>query len=73
MEHQYQSGPVLRFEKRGRFLLLAYLGPLVRKLAPEGITLADYVRQRMGRTMQIYVGVISIIYMFAPMVMMMVS
>ena len=47
------------------FLLLAYLGPLVRKLAPEGITLADYVRQRMGRTMQIYVGVISIIYMFA--------
>jgi Na+/proline symporter len=46
------------------FLLLAYLGPLIRKLTPEGITLGDYVRQRMGRTMQIYVGVISIIYMF---------
>ena len=46
------------------FLLLAYLGPLIRKLTPEGVTLADYVRQRMGRTMQIYVGVISIIYMF---------
>ena len=46
------------------FLLLAYLGPLIRKLTPEGVTLADYVRQRMGRTMQVYVGVISIIYMF---------
>ena len=46
------------------FLLLAYLGPLIRKLTPKGVTLADYVRQRMGRTMQIYVGVISIIYMF---------
>ena len=46
------------------FLLLAYLGPLIRKLTPEGVTLADYVRQRMGRMMQIYVGVISIIYMF---------
>ena len=28
------------------------------------MTLADYVRQRMGRKMQVYVGVISIIYMF---------
>jgi len=46
------------------FLLLAYLGPIIRKLTPEGVTLADYVRQRMGRKMQVYVGVISIIYMF---------
>jgi Na+/proline symporter len=46
------------------FLLLAYLGPIIRKLTPKGVTLADYVRQRMGRKMQIYVGVISIIYMF---------
>ena len=43
------------------FLLLAYLGPIIRKLTPEGVTLADYVRQRMGRKMQVYVGVISII------------
>ena len=46
------------------FLLLAYIGPIIRKLTPEGVTLADYVRQRMGRKMQVYVGVISIIYMF---------
>ena len=46
------------------FLLLAYLGPIIRKLTPEGVTLADYVRERMGRKMQVYVGVISIIYMF---------
>lgn len=46
------------------FLLLAYLGPLIRKLTPNGVTLADFVRQKMGRSMQIYVGLISIIYMF---------
>ena len=46
------------------FLLLAYLGPLIRRLTPNGVTLADFVRQKLGRPMQIYVGVISIIYMF---------
>ena len=46
------------------FLLLAYLGPLVRNLTPEGVTLADFVRQKMGRPMQLYVGIISILYMF---------
>ena len=46
------------------FLLLAYLGPLIRNITPNGITLADYVRQKMGRPMQLYVGIISIIYMF---------
>ena len=46
------------------FLLLAYLGPIIRDLTPKGITLADFVRQKMGRPMQIYVGVISILYMF---------
>jgi len=46
------------------FLLLAYLGPLIRNITPNGVTLADYVRQKMGRPMQFYVGVISIIYMF---------
>ena len=46
------------------FLLLAYLGPIIRRLTPDGVTLADFVRQKMGRPMQIYVGLISIIYMF---------
>ena len=46
------------------FLLLAYLGPLIRNITPDGVTLADYVRQKMGRPMQLYVGIISIIYMF---------
>ena len=47
------------------FLLLAYLGPIIRTLTPEGVTLADFVRQKMGRPMQLYVGIISILYMFA--------
>ncbi|OIR23660.1 MAG: hypothetical protein BEU00_00260 [Marine Group III euryarchaeote CG-Epi3] len=46
------------------FLLLAYLGPIIRNIIPEGVTLADFVRRKMGRPMQIYVGIISIIYMF---------
>ena len=46
------------------FLLLAYVGPKIRDKLPGGVTLADYVRMRIGRPMQIYVGVISVIYMF---------
>ena len=46
------------------FLLLAYVGPRIRASLPEGITLADYVRARLGRPMQVYVGIISILYMF---------
>ena len=46
------------------FLLLAYVGPLIRNITPNGVTLAYFVRQKMGRAMQLYVGVISIIYMF---------
>ncbi|MCH2441173.1 MAG: hypothetical protein MK169_01820 [Candidatus Thalassarchaeum sp.] len=46
------------------FLLLAYLGPKIRSILPDGVTLADYVRIRLGRPMQIYVGLISILYMF---------
>ena len=46
------------------FILLAYVGPMVREKLPDGVTLADYVRMRIGRPMQIYVGVISVIYMF---------
>ncbi len=46
------------------FILLAYVGPMIRDKLPEGVTLADYVRMRIGRPMQIYVGVISVTYMF---------
>ena len=46
------------------FLLLAYFGPIIRNLTPDGVTLADFVRRKMGRPMQLYVGIISILYMF---------
>jgi len=46
------------------FLLLAYVGPMIRERLPGGVTLADYVRMRIGRPMQIYVGLISVAYMF---------
>lgn len=46
------------------FLLLAYVGPMIREQLPDGVTLADYVRMRIGRPMQIYVGLISVAYMF---------
>ena len=45
-------------------LLIAYLGPMIRSRLPEGVTLADYVEVRLGRNMQLYVGLISILYMF---------
>ena len=46
------------------FLLLAYVGPMIRGRLPSGVTLADYVRMRLGRPMQVYVGLISVLYMF---------
>jgi len=46
------------------FLLLAYVGPMIRDRMPDGITLADFARHRLGRPMQVYVGAISILYMF---------
>ena len=46
------------------FMLLAYVGPLIREQLPDGVTLADYVSKRLGRPMQVYVGLISVLYMF---------
>ena len=46
------------------FILLAYVGPKIRDRLPNGVTLADYVRIRLGRSMQVYVGLISVLYMF---------
>ena len=49
------------------FLLLAYVGPMIRDRIPLGVTLADYVRQRLGRPMQYYVGVVSILHVHIPL------
>ena len=46
------------------FLLLAYVGPMIRDRLPSGVTLADFARMRLGRPMQVYVGIISLLYMF---------
>ena len=46
------------------FLLLAYIGPMIRNQLPTGVTLADYVKMKLGRPMQLYVGIISVLYMF---------
>lgn len=46
------------------FLLLAYVGPKIREELPDGVTLADYAKSRTGRPMQLYIGIISILYMF---------
>jgi len=46
------------------FMLLAYVGPMIRERLPYGVTLADYVSMRLGRPMQVYVGLISVLYMF---------
>jgi Na+/proline symporter len=46
------------------FLAFAWIGPRLRRIIPEGITLTDFVVRRFGRTLQAYVGVISVFYMF---------
>lgn len=46
------------------FVVLAWFGPAVRRRLPEGITLSEYVRVRFGRAMQVYVGLVSLFYMF---------
>ena len=33
------------------FLLLAYVGPMIRERLPQGVTLADYAKHRLGRPM----------------------
>ena len=40
------------------------LGPRVRDSLPTGITLTDWVRLRHGRGFQLYVGLVSVFYMF---------
>ena len=35
------------------FLLLAYFGPIIRDLIPEGVTLADFVRKKIQKHVQL--------------------
>lgn len=48
----------------GPFVLLSWFGPAVRNRLPEGVTLSGFVRMRFGRLMQVYVGLVSVFYMF---------
>ncbi len=38
------------------FLLLAYVGPMIRDSLPDGITLADYARHRLGLARHVLQG-----------------
>lgn len=46
------------------FAAVAKLGPHIHERFPEGFCLTDWVRQRYGRTLQLYVALISIFYMW---------
>ena len=47
------------------FLLLYFLGPKIAKLTPDGATLPQFIESRYGRTAQIIVSLVAIIYMSA--------
>lgn len=46
------------------FLVVAKLGPEIHQRFPNGFCLTDWVRQRYGRTLQLYVVLISVFYMW---------
>lgn len=46
------------------FVLLCFLGPMVRSRYGEGFCVTDWVLQRFGRRMQILVAIISVFYMW---------
>jgi Na+/proline symporter len=46
------------------FVAYAWLGPMIRAAAPEGVTLTDWVRDRFGRSAEAWVAVVSVFYMF---------
>eukprot|EP00004_Rigifila_ramosa_P012640 TRINITY_DN2750_c0_g1_i2.p1 TRINITY_DN2750_c0_g1~~TRINITY_DN2750_c0_g1_i2.p1 ORF type:complete len:451 (-),score=123.88 TRINITY_DN2750_c0_g1_i2:38-1390(-) len=49
-------------------LLIAFIGPRMRQIYPNGVTFSDYIGDRYGSVMQVYTCIISIIYMFVFMV-----
>eukprot|EP00746_Dinoflagellata_sp_MGD_P145557 gnl/MRDRNA2_/MRDRNA2_78151_c0_seq2.p1 gnl/MRDRNA2_/MRDRNA2_78151_c0~~gnl/MRDRNA2_/MRDRNA2_78151_c0_seq2.p1 ORF type:complete len:525 (-),score=75.30 gnl/MRDRNA2_/MRDRNA2_78151_c0_seq2:174-1748(-) len=46
------------------FVAVAIIGPLIQKRFPDGFCLTDWVRQRFGRALQLYVALISVFYMW---------
>lgn len=50
------------------FAVLAVLGPRIHERFPEGFCLTDWVRQRFGRPVQVYVALISVFYMWVYLV-----
>lgn len=44
--------------------IFAYVGPRVKSRIPEGSTILDFVGKRFGRTLQVYVAAVSVLYMF---------
>ncbi|DAZ93039.1 TPA: hypothetical protein N0F65_007382, partial [Lagenidium giganteum] len=48
--------------------ILALVGPFTRSLLGEGVTLTDFVNNRFGRVMQIYVAIVSVFYQFFSLV-----
>lgn len=45
-------------------MAFAVLGPRVREWLPAGTTILEFVRHRFGRVLEIYVGVVAVVYMF---------
>jgi Na+/proline symporter len=45
-------------------LVLGWAGPYTRALLGDGVTLTDWVNNRFGRVMQIYIALISVFYQF---------
>lgn len=45
-------------------LVLGVVGPYTRSILGDGVTLADYLKNRYGRVMQIYVAILSIFFQF---------
>jgi len=48
--------------------VFAWLGPLVRKKCPKGFTLTQYTLERFGRINQIYISLMSMIFMTSYMI-----
>lgn len=50
------------------FVGMCVLGPMVRRLHGEGFCLTDWVLKRFGRAVQLYVGLVSVFYMWVYLV-----
>lgn len=50
------------------FVLFMWLGPIIRRRFTGGFCLTDWVRQRFGRPLQLYVSLVTVFYMWVYMV-----